>query len=99
MKEEESKYVGEMASQSLIQWETLLWEWEVKELGVPRFTDDGFRAALKIFMSALIERSWLLMRDEQIEKEDRLKMVESMGDELSRFVKTYTGIDTKKLYR
>lgn len=95
----ESEYIGEMASESLVIWEELLWEWEVREMGVPRFTDEGFRAAMKIFMAAFVERSYAMMNQDKMPTEDRHKMIVTAGEELSKFVHTYTGIDTKKLYK
>jgi len=63
------------------------------------FTDEGFRASLKIFIANMMDRIWKLQEKEGTPMEDRLKMVEHAGQEIKKIVLEMTGIDTTKLYK
>lgn len=76
-----------------------MWDHEAHTPTPPRFTDEGFRAALKIFMAAWMERIWILQKAEGLTLEDRMFMVEKAGQDLRQLVKTYADIDTHNLYR
>jgi hypothetical protein len=76
-----------------------LWEKEANCPNIPHeFTDEGFRAACKIFMAALMDKIWVLQEKENTPFEDRMKMVEHAGQEVRRIVLEMTSIDTTKLY-
>lgn len=90
--------IGEKLSPVLYDIETLIIEHEAYA-GTPcEFTDEGFRAALKIFMAAMLDRLWSLQESENISQELRCEMSREMGIKLKDFVRIYTGIDTTKLY-
>lgn len=90
--------IGEILSPHLINIEIALWTWEANEKGKPDFSDEGFRAACKIFMAALMDKMWEIQDYDGTELNDRGKMAESAGNALRKLIHTYTGIDTHKLY-
>ena len=92
--------IGKRISPVLESIEDALWEWEFHETnGKPGYTDGGFRSAVKIFMSVMMDRMWDLQQDESIDMNDRMAMVEKCGNDVRALVKTYTNIDTHNLYK
>jgi hypothetical protein len=91
--------IGEKFSVILTEIEETLWEFELYKGEKPTYTEDGFRAACKIFMSVIMDKIWELQVSEKIPMEDRIKMVEKCGADLRSFVKMYTNIDTFELYK
>lgn len=94
----ETMKIGEKISPILVEIEDALWEFEADIGFKPGYTDDGFRAGIKIFMSVLMDRIWELQDDENIDMETRKAMATKAGEDVRNLVKTYTGIDTHKLY-
>jgi len=93
------KTLGERLSPILEEVEGLLWEREAAMPNTPHeFTEEGFRAACKIFMAAMMDKIWVLQEKENMPIEDCLKMAEHAGNEIKRLVKQMTNIDTTKLY-
>ena len=90
--------IGIKISPILKEIEDTLWEFENYSGEKPGYTPDGFRASIKIFMSALMDKMWELQDDESITMKSREDMAESAGNAVRSLVLTYTGIDTKKLY-
>lgn len=90
--------IGEKLSPVLVEIEDALWEYEAQKLGNPKFTNEGFRAALKIFMDVLLDRMWELQLNEKMTQNDAGNMALKCGEELKKLIHTYTGIDTKTLY-
>ena len=90
--------IGKRISPVLEQIENDLWMFEANEMTKPEYTLEGFRAATKIFMSALMDRTWNLQENENMDFQDRIKMVAKAGQDVRALVKTYTNIDTKELY-
>jgi len=76
-----------------------LWLHEHQEGVPPGYTMDGFRAIVKIFMSAMMDKMYELQVKEDLDLEDKKAMAESCGDELRKLVHTYTGIDTLEMYK
>ena len=91
--------IGEKISPILAEIEDTLWEFEANAGIKPSYTEEGFRAAIKIFMSVMMDKIWELQEDEKISMEDRMKMVEKCGQDVRNIVKTYTDIDTHDLYK
>ena len=91
--------IGEKLSPVLVEIEDTLWEFEYNVGSKPSYTREGFRAAIKIFMSVMMDKIWELQEGEKIEMEDRIKMVEKLGQDVRRLVKTYVDIDTPDLYK
>lgn len=90
--------IGKRLSPILEEIENTLWEFEANVGIKPEFTDVGFRAGIKIFMTVLMDRIWELQEDETISIEDRGNMARKAGEDIRQLVKTYTGIDTMELY-
>jgi len=99
MKIEAGQKIGEFLESSLVSIEDALYtfEWLFPETP-PGFTEDAFRAIVKVFMSAMLDKMWALQEAEDMDVEDRLAMVNKCGQDLKAFVKTYTAIDTEILY-
>ena len=82
----------------LLEIEDCLWEDDAKEQGANEYSDQAFRAAMKIFMSITMDKVWAEQCRKQMIQEDKEKQVAWLGDELYKLIKHTTGIDTKKLY-
>jgi hypothetical protein len=91
--------IGEAISPGLESYERILWEFEANVGDKPCFTDAGFRAALKIFMAALMDKMNDLQIAEKISQADAEKMAQSCGEDIRRIVKTYTGLDPHEMYQ
>lgn len=91
--------IGKKLSPILEEIENTIWEFEANKGGPPLYTDDGFRASLKIFMSTMIDKMYLLQKKEGIKLDDNGKMAFKLGEEIKKLVKTYTNIDTYELYK
>ena len=90
--------IGEKISPILAEIEATLWEFEAAVGTKPGYSDEGFRASIKIFMSAMLDKMYELQSDESLCIDDRSKMAESLGNSVRSLVKTYTNIDTHDLY-
>ncbi len=91
--------IGEKLSPKLEEIEATLLEYEEQELGQPLYTEAGFRAAVKIFLSVIMDEMWDLQVDIGMSMEDRLVMAEEAGNDIRKLIMKYTGIDTHTLYK
>ena len=91
--------IGNRISPILEEIENTLWEFEAHVGTKPNYTDGGFRAGIKIFMSVLMDKIWELQELEKTLMEDRANMVEKVGKDVRALVKTYTDIDSHSLYK
>jgi len=92
--------IGQRISPILKEIEDTLWEFEINAPNMtPNYSDDGFKASIKIFMSTMLDKMWVMQEDENIEMEDREKMALKLGGDIKRLVKTYADIDTHELYK
>jgi len=82
----------------LTKIELVLLNHEITEGTPPEFTDDGFSAIVSIFSSALMDKAWRLQEKEDMPYDDRCAMVESLGEELRKLIKTYTDVDTHSFF-
>lgn len=89
---------GEKISPVLVEIEGAILDFEVAEIGKPDYSQDAFRAAMRIFMSAMLDKVWELQENENMGMANRCAMAEKLGNELRQIVKTYTNIDTTTLY-
>ena len=88
--------LGEKISPILSEIEdTLLENHETK----PGFDDEGFRASVYIFQSALLDKMWELQEKENISMEVREDMATKCGENIRNLIKTFTNIDTFELYK
>lgn len=90
--------IGKILSPTLIEIETALIEFELSSNTKPEYSNEGFRAAIKIFMSAFMDKMFDLQKNEDLDMEDRINMADTAGKELRNFIKVYTDIDTYELY-
>jgi len=90
--------VGQKISPILEYLENYLWEYEATVGEKPEYTEGGFRGAVKVFMSAIMDKMFDIQTKEKMTLEDMEAMVTACGNDLRKFVHTYTGIDTKELY-
>ncbi len=91
--------IGEDISPILKEIEDTLWEFEANVGVQPLYTEDGFRASIKIFLSAMADKMWDLQEKENMPMEDRALMGEKVGDSIRQLVKTFTDIDTHDFYK
>lgn len=90
--------IGTHISPILTEIEDTLWEFEANAGMKPEYTDEGFRAGIKIFMSVMLDKMYSLQTNESLSMEVRGNMAEKLGQDIRAMVKTYTDIDTLKLY-
>lgn len=87
--------LGEKISPILSEIEnTLLDNYETK----PGFNNEGFRASIYIFQSALLDKMWELQEKENLSIKIREEMATKCGKSIRSLIKTFTDIDTYKLY-
>ena len=91
--------IGEKLSSVLSEIESALIEFEINVARPPQYTDEGFRAAVRIFLSAMLDKMWKLQEDEGIDIDTRADMAEKLGNEIRNIVRIYTNIDTHNLYK
>lgn len=63
----------------------------------PNFTNRHFMNTIIIFQNALMDKMYDNQNYDNMDIEDRLKMVETCGNELRKLIHTYTGLDTHKI--
>lgn len=91
--------IGEKLSSVLSEIESALIEFEINVARPPQYTNEGFRAAVRIFLSAMLDKMWKLQEDERIDIDTRADMAEKLGNEIRNIVRIYTNIDTHNLYK
>lgn len=91
--------IGKKISPVLSEIELALLEFEANVGRPPEYTDEGFRAAIKIFMSAILDKMWKLQENEDIDIDARADMATKLGNELRDMIRIYTNIDTHSLYK
>ena len=91
--------IGKKLSPILSEIESALIEFEANVARPPQYTNEGFRAAVRIFLSAMLDKMWKLQEDEGIDINTRADMAEKLGNELRNIVRIYTNIDTHNLYK
>jgi hypothetical protein len=58
--------IGKKLSPILSEIESALIEFEINVARPPEYTDEGFRASVKIFLSVMLDKMWKLQEDEGI---------------------------------
>jgi hypothetical protein len=91
--------IGKKLSPILSEIESALMEFEANVAKPPQYTDEGFRASVRIFLSAMLDKMWKLQEDEGIDINTRADMAEKLGSEIRNIVRVYTNIDTHSLYK
>lgn len=95
---EDRETIGQKFSPILVEIEAALLEHAACVEKPTEFTDDGFRAALQIFWTAILDKMYALQVNEGFMLGTACDMAEKCGNDLRAFVKTYTNIDTTTLY-
>lgn len=90
--------IGHALSPILVEIEATLIDHEVNNATPPEYTVEAFRAATKIFMSALLDKMWENQERNGIVQWMRESQAENAGKVIRNIVLSYTGIDTHKLY-
>lgn len=91
--------IGKKLSPILVEIENIIWESESFRQIQPQFTDDGFRASIKIFMTVILDKMWELQEKENIDQKLREEMALKCGEEFRKLIKTFTNVDTMDLYK
>jgi hypothetical protein len=91
--------IGKKLSPILSEIESALIEFEINVARPPEYTDEGFRASVKIFLSVMLDKMWKLQEDEGIDINTRADMAEKLGNEIRNIIRVYTNIDTHDLYK
>jgi hypothetical protein len=91
--------LGERLEPILCAIEDAIWEHELVLEKPIDFSNKSFRAIVKIFATAMMDKEWDLQEAEGIEMIDRETMAEECGREIRRLVKTFTNIDTQDFYK
>ena len=91
--------IGKKISPILSEIESALIEYELNINRPPEYTDEGFRASVKIFLSVMLDKMWKLQEDEEIDINTRADMAEKLGTEIRNIIRVYTNIDTHDLYK
>jgi hypothetical protein len=91
--------IGKKLSPVLSEIESALMEFEINVAKPPEYTDEGFRASVRIFLSAMLDKMWKLQEDEGIDINTRADMAEKLGSEIRNIVRVYTNIETHDLYK
>lgn len=91
--------IGGKLSPILEEIEGALLEFEAEDLGQPLYTEGGFRAAVKIFMSVVMDSLWNMQELADMTLDERLDMAEEAGLDIKHLIMKYTGIDTHTLYK
>lgn len=91
--------IGEKLSPVLEEIESALWEHEAEIGTKPNFTTEGFRAACKIFMSALTDKLFEKQKTEGTNIEIACKEAAFYGEEMWALIKRAINIDTRELYK
>lgn len=91
--------LGIQISPILEEIEMALLEHQIAAQDILTFTDNGFRAAIKIFMDATLSKMWVMQENENLAMEDKCNMAEKLGEELRKLIKVYTNIETHELYK
>ena len=90
--------IGEKLSEILKEIELTLWEYEAEVGEKKNFTEEGFRAAIKIFACVILDKMYELQLKEGLDLQQSSDMAQKCGEEIRTFVKKFTDIDTLKLY-
>ncbi len=94
------KTIGEKLSPVLQEIEDTLWDFEyAKPNEQPKYTKEGFRGAIKIFMSGLMDKMWDHLEGKKTPQIIRERQAREAGRGLRALVKKYTGIDSHDLYK
>lgn len=90
--------IGKELESTLLKIESTINEFDHVVGLPPEYSDDAFRACLKIAMSAIMDKLWVMVQSDGISQEEAGLMAENCGNDFRYFIKIYTNIDTINLY-
>ena len=91
--------IGEKISPVLEEIDNACWDFKLAQPNTkPDFTTNGFRAAISIFMFAMMDKSFENMEIKGLTQAEANLESTKLGQELRQMVLQYTGIDTFDLY-
>lgn len=91
--------LGIQISPILEEIEIALIEHQIAAQDILTFTDNGFRAAIKIFLDATLAKMWVMQENGNLSIEDKCNMAQKLGEELRKLIKIYTNIETHELFK
>lgn len=91
--------LGQKLSPILEEISDTLWESEANNPRPCEYTDKGFHAATKIFMSTMMDKMWILQEKEDMPLNERIKMVEHCGKKIRKLILEMTNEDSFKFYK
>jgi hypothetical protein len=95
-----SKEYGKSISPILEEIADALWEIDAREMAQPyEYSENAFRASLKIMMSVAMDRLWDNQEKFETPKEDRLLQAEKLGNDFRKLFKENLNVDTTKMWR
>lgn len=90
--------IGQECGPILEDIEVAIWNFELDNPGVrANYSNDAFRASIKIFISAITDKLMKLQEEEAMSSKIRMHMAEELGNKLRNLIKVYTNIDTREL--
>lgn len=90
---------GKQISPVLAEIADTLWEIDARGLQAPYgYSEEGFRGALKIFMSVCMDKLWANAEANETPQEDRELFVLRLGSDLRELMMEHLNVDTTKLY-
>ncbi len=90
--------IGKKLSPVLEEIEATLWEFDAYKAEKPEYTLEGFRAAVKIFSSAVMDRMYERQRAAGLTFPEAAAEADKVGNEIRALVLSATGIDPILLY-
>lgn len=91
--------IGEKLSPILEEIDNACWDFKIAQPNTkPDFTTNGFRAAVSIFMFAMMDKMFENMQVKNYTQEEAETEGRQLGQELRQLVLLHTGIDTFDLY-
>jgi hypothetical protein len=94
------KTIGKDISKSLVDIEEIIWDFEYDNPTQQfKYTKEGFRGAIKILMSNLLDKMWDYQKKNKVPQKEREKQAHESGQAIRALIKKYTGIDSHDFYK
>lgn len=95
-----NEIIGKNLSEDLVIIEDIIWDSEHKNFNEQfKFTEEGFRASLKIFMANMLDKTYDYQQKNKMSPKEGFDQASEIGKILRELVKKYTNIDTLTLYK
>lgn len=91
--------IGKELSPKLVELEKKLIHFELENNVPPEYTLDGFKAIIRLFMSAMMESAWNMQEFEGIRIEERLELCYELGEDIKNLILKHTKINIPDLYK